>query len=213
MKSEYNKTLSCVTSKILSKIDDLTEKHEHCGDNPAQTTFASVTRPKYSSITIPNKATVQKLEVKIDQVEQDALSKTIMVQGVSIDSLLESNLQDMKYNMSGIKSVIRSEIDSFITQTFAENDITELSIVGRARKYQKVVLASTNMKSSILQGARLNRPTNIYINEYMTQNRSALLYKLRVVKKDNPAIGSVCTRNGSIYYKLHSDKNKQYNSE
>ena len=66
------------------------------------------------------------------------------------------------------------------------------------------------MKSSIIQGARLNHPTNIYINEHLTQKRSALLYKLRVIKKDNPAIGSVHTRNGSIYYKLHSDKNKQY---
>ena len=64
-----------------------------------------------------------------------------MVQGVSIDSLLENNLQDMKYNMSGIKSAITSEIDSFITQTFAENDVTDLSIVGRARKHLKVVLA------------------------------------------------------------------------
>ena len=53
-------------------------------------------------------------------------SRTIVVEGVSIDSLLENNLQDMKYNMSGIKSPITSEIDSFITQTFAENDITEL---------------------------------------------------------------------------------------
>ena len=105
----------------------------------------------------------------MDQVEQDALSKTIMVQGVSIDSPLENNLHDMQYNMSGIKSDITSEIDSFITQTFAENDITELSIVGRARKHLKVVLASANMKSSILQGASLNHPTNIYINEYLTQ--------------------------------------------
>ena len=30
------------------------------------------------------------------------------------------------------------------------------------------------------------------------------------MEKDNLAIGSVFTRNGSIYYKLHSDKNKQY---
>ena len=143
-------------------------------------------------------------------MEQDALSITIMVQGVSTDSLLENNLQDMKYNMSGIKSAITSEIDSFITQTFAENDIIELSIVGRARKHLNVVLASANMKSSILQGARLNHPTNIYINEYLTQKRSALLYKLRVMKKESPAIGSVYTRNGSIYYKFHPDKNKQY---
>ena len=104
-------------------------KHEHCGDNPAQTTFASVTRHKNSLIIIPNKATVRKLEVKIDQVEQDALSKTIVVLGVSIDSLLENNLQDVKYNMSGIKSAITSEIDSFMTQTFAENDITELQLL------------------------------------------------------------------------------------
>ena len=49
----------------------------------------------------------------------------------------------------------------------------------------------------------------VYINEYPTQERSAL-HKLRVIKKDNPAIGSVYTRNLSIYYKLHSDKNKHY---
>ena len=52
-----------------------------------------------------------------------------MVQGVSIDSLLENNFQDIKYNMSIIKSFISSEIGSFISQTFAENYITELSIV------------------------------------------------------------------------------------
>ena len=75
---ECLQNLSIVTSKILSKIDKLIEKPEHCGDNIAQTTFTSETRPKNSSIIIPNKATVQKLEVKIDQVEQDAFSKTIM---------------------------------------------------------------------------------------------------------------------------------------
>ena len=67
------------------------------------------------------------------------------------------------------------------------------------------------MKSLILQGAHLNHPTIVYINEYLTQKRSVHLYKLRVIKKNNPySIGSVYTRNGSIYYKLHSDKNKQY---
>ena len=97
-------------------------------------------------------------------MEQDALSETIVAQGVSVDSLLENNFQDMKYNMSGIKCAITSEIGSFVTQTFAEKDITDLSIVGRARKHLKVVLASANMKSSILQGAPLSHPTNVYIN-------------------------------------------------
>ena len=129
---------------------------------------------------------MQKLEAKIDQAEQDALFKTIMVQSISIDSWLENNFQDMKYNISGIKSAITSEIKSFITQTFSENDITVLSVVGRERKHLKVVLASTYMKSSILQGAHLYHPTNVFINEYLKQKRSALLYKLRVIKKCNP---------------------------
>ena len=47
---------------------------------------------------------------------------------IYIDYLLENNLQDMKYNMSGIKSALQVK-SVFITQTFAENDITELSIV------------------------------------------------------------------------------------
>ena len=68
-----------------------------------------------------------------------------MVQGVSIDSLLENNLQDMKYNKSGIKSAMTNEIDAFITQMFAENDITELSIVSRLGKHLQVILASANI--------------------------------------------------------------------
>ena len=39
-----------------------------------------------------------------------------------------SNIFYMSHN---VVSAITSEIGSFITQTFAENDITELSIVGR----------------------------------------------------------------------------------
>ena len=66
------------------------------------------------------------------------------------------------------------------------------------------------MKSSMLQGARWNHPTYVYINEYLTLKHPALLYKLSVIKKDNPAISSVYTRNGSIYFKLLADKNKQY---
>ena len=122
---QFENTLEDINNNEILKahrslIDKLTKKHEKCGDNPAPTTFASITWPIINSIIRPNKATVQKLEVKIDQVEQDALSKTIKGQGVSVDSLLENNLQDMKYNMSGMKSAVASEIGLFITQTFAK---------------------------------------------------------------------------------------------
>ena len=68
-------------------IEKLQNNQENCVSEPVLTTYASVAWPINTAIIMPNKATVHKLEVKIDQVEQDALSKTIMVHGVSIDSL------------------------------------------------------------------------------------------------------------------------------
>ena len=57
------------------------------------------------------------MEVKIDQVEEDAFSKTIMLQGVCIDSLLENNLQDMKDNMAGINSAMTNDRNWFVHHT------------------------------------------------------------------------------------------------
>ena len=97
---ECLQSISWLTFKILSETEKLQKNHENCTSEPAHTTFGRVTRPINSAIIVPNKATVKKLEVKIFQVEQDALLKTIMVQGVSADSLIENNLNDMKYNTS-----------------------------------------------------------------------------------------------------------------
>ena len=90
--------------------------------------------------------------------------------------------------MCGIKSAITSKMNSFNTQTFSENDLSELSVVARAHKHLKVALASSNMKSSILPEARLNQGLQ---NEWLTQKHSSLLNKFHVIKKYNPAIGSV----------------------
>ena len=86
--------------------------HTTCGGEPAHTTcggepahhFCQCNRPLNNLDTLPNKAIVHKLEV--DQVEEDALFKTIIVPGASIDSLGENNFQDSKYNMSKIQSEI-----------------------------------------------------------------------------------------------------------
>ena len=72
----------------------------------------------------------------------------------------------------------------------------ELSVVSRVCKHFEVVIAAATMKSSILQVIHLNHPTNVYINKYLTQKRTALLYKLRIIEKDNSVFGSVNTRNG-----------------
>ena len=85
----------------------------------------------------------------------------------------------MKYNMSGIKSAITSEIDSFITQTFAENDITELSIVGRPRKHLEVVLVICEYE--ILNSTRRPfEPSNQYLYKWIP-DRNVQLFSTNFV--------------------------------
>ena len=64
------------------------------------------------------------------------------------------------------------------------------------------------MKSLILKSASSKKPTNVYVNEHLTQKRSTLLYQLRIIKKNNPFISAAYTRNRIIYYKLHSRATK-----
>ena len=80
-----------------------------------------------------------------------------------------------------IHTAIVIKINAFIRQAITESDIAEHSVVGRACKQSKVVLASTNMSSSILQRARLNHSTNVYINEYLTQKRSNFLTSRKII--------------------------------
>ena len=60
-----------------------------------------------------------------------------------------------------------------------------LFIVSRIRKHLKVVFESENTKSAVIQGARSSKPANFYVNECLMQKHSNLLYKLRVMKKQN----------------------------
>ena len=110
-------------------------------------------------------------------------SKTVMIQGISVENLLENHVQDSKYNVPDIKTAIIVEINSFVSQLLPENDITGINFVCLVCKHLKVMLSSSNMKSAILQGARLSKLTNFYVSEYLTRKHSTLFYKLCVMKK------------------------------
>ena len=94
-------------------------------------------------------------------------------------------------------------------QSLAETDITGINVVGRVRKHLKVMFSSSNMKSAIVQGARLSEPTNFYVSEYLTRKPSTLLYILRIMKIENSYIRSVYSRNGTVNYKQDSDDTDQ----
>ena len=105
-------------------------------------------------------------------MEQNSLSKTVMIKGISVENLLENCLQDSKYNVIDIKTAIIAEINSFVSQPLSENDITDIYVAGQVHKHLKVMLSSSNMKSAILQDARLSKPTTIFRIGFLHLNKS-----------------------------------------
>ena len=58
------------------------------------------------------------------------------------------------------------------------------------------------MKKNILSDIRHKKPNGIFACEFLTKNRSDLLYRLRVLKRRYPSkIGAAFSRDGSIFYR------------
>ena len=54
----------------------------------------------------------------------------------------------------------------------------------------------------ILKKFKINKPENLYVSEYLTKYRAALIYKLRNLKKVNKEISAAYIFNGNCCVKL-----------
>lgn len=134
-----------------------------------------------------------------------------MVQGVSVDNLIEVNSDaNSRYNMTNIKSAIVLEFNSFMPSEIKSSDLTTISVVGRTKKHLKVTTSSVFTKNDIVRYSRMFKPTNFYVNEYLTKKRSSILYRLRCLRKTYESVVAVYSKNGHVYYKLSTDAADQH---
>lgn len=234
---EYLDQIYSLNTKLIDKIDELTnENHElrkSFHDISTKKSFAAAvstgavspgrthsSASQISHATQPNHPTslppeLQKISSKVDQLEQDALSNIIMLQGESIDHILSdyakttavsSNENDeriAKSQPTALKLSVRDLLRPHVAE-IAEEGIVHVSVHGKDRKHLKVVCSSTSEKNSLLSSLKRVRPSNLFANEYLTKLRSSLLYKLRSLRKKYQSIRSVYSRSGVIYYRLNT---------
>ena len=101
-----------------------------------------------------------------------------------------------------------SSVSSFLPFINSQ-DITRVSIYGKARKIIKVVCISEIVKKDILKQVKISKPKDIFISEFLTSIRNKLFYELRQLKKSyHTKVFAVYTRDGNLFYKLSSEPNK-----
>lgn len=211
--------LSSMTSRILDELDALKRNSASFGDDhqfkdcsssigKPQKTYAEAVSGQVSKVnnSSPITKNVKKLDNKIDEIEQNSLSNYASIQGVAVDTLIETTTDNnSRYNLAAIKSAVVSEFKSFMPDEIDESEITSIAVIGREKKLLKVKFSSVTLKNNILHGARLTKPANFYVNEYLTKKRSTLLYNLRCLRKKYDQISAVYSKNGNVYYKIGSE--------
>lgn len=158
------------------------------------------------------------INLRIDSLEQESLNSILVLRGPAIDKLVEpvdgepaageqahgepriipapSNIKEKTYHL------LRSTVADL-----SKEEISTVIIQGKNSKHLKVTCTTQNSKVFLLSTLKRLKPQGIFANEYLTKQRSLLLYKLRCLKKRFPQVRSVYSRSGVVCYRL-SDNNK-----
>ena len=224
-------SLSRFTSKLLKKIENLEEKHtllESKLNNQAsqgENNKSPELRPSLYSTALTNSLIpkysppkLQDFEDRLEQIEQDSLVDCIKLDGEVCKAIIEKSKKEREGGKTTTKGStkktenenasadLKSEVSKII-QKHVENIscevISSVSVRGNKNKHLKVKVTSKEDKIEILKTFKRKKPANIYVNDYLTKNRSQLLFKLKTLKKENEnKISSVYVYAGNICVKI-----------
>lgn len=222
-------SLLILCKKILSRVACLEKKSSTVlpESNPIRTYSAAVSgstsRTSHSSTSeAPGSGCMTERFVeysdRLDQIEQDSFSDTIKIQGqdchriiseVSVPQPGSSTTPSTaetgrKIDYVKLKESLASTLDKIVPGVSADN-FCDIKLVGRSNiKHIKIKLSSPSLKSVVLSAFKTKKPSDISAYEYLTRNRSQILYKLRNLRGSNNKIKSVYSFSGNVCCKLHN---------
>lgn len=160
--------------------------------------FAAVVAGK----SVPAPKAINQIDARLDQVEQLSLSTILKLDGELIAKKIEKhNSKDPKDHIKFTKDIIE-EINKAGNNLVKEEEVTNVSIVGKDKKHLKVNVVTSEIKIKILKTFKLNKPVDFYASQYLTRNRVSSLFRLRSIKRGNPRVESVYSYSGNICCKL-----------
>lgn len=230
--NSFSTPLSCVltslctlTQKVINRLETIEHSNHQLNIKLEAVESVVLVNPQSNStpaephscatvVSGPNSEPPKSIELiqhKFDKFEQDTLDTTIRLDGKCILDILKKNPNTSNNKQHpNLQQAILQTINSVEDQILKRNDIVGVSVVGTERKHLKIKLHDKKIKNTILKTFRNKKPTDIYINQYLTKDRSVNLYKLKQLKKTNSVITSVYTYSGNICCKLASSPDKYH---
>lgn len=211
---DFGKTLSQLFN-FNHKILDLLERVQQ--DNlqlkgEVHSSYASITATNSKQVdsqltasSNSNSPRLDSLDSRIDLIEQKALSNHIKLEGDLCQPFISDYIASSPKNVDLLKCNISSEINKVKPDLLQAGEIESVHVIGNDKKHLKIRLTNTTSRISILKAFKTQKPSNIFISEYLTKTRANLYYKLRATKRLNPKIKAAYIFGGSICCKTTED--------
>ena len=225
--NNFNKKILGSLKLLAEKYDDLNKKIEHGTGTATATDTATGTGteskiiPGSSAIHVDNSISNNnnngsynsaspldlikeencRLMQKVDALEQKNNSNIIVISGNSLP-LPERSDSDSDHFKSEVLNILIEKTNKIIEKEDIENVIS----INKDKKIYKIICKKPSVKRTVISYARKNKPTDLYVSEFLTAFRSKLFYEARTLwKNSRESIQSVYTREGNIFYKLIND--------
>ena len=212
--TEDNKILrkEIASCKPVNTYAEVTEQGNsdsavHRKDQPKVPPFAPTLVPPF-----PPPLQMSIVTKRIDVLEQEAISCFVLLQGPRIEKLItdssSQNSDTREVSTGATVSSIKQSTLNFISSLTGKDsslyNINNVSVYGKNRKSLQIKCSTRENRNEFIIDVKRKRPAEVFASEFLTKNRSELLYKLRLLKRrfSPQKISAVYTRNGIIMYKL-----------
>jgi hypothetical protein len=216
-----------MTAKLVARVENIEESSACLGNQmgmPGEFVSDAVTNKTYSGALVNNLAAVPNnahksvsnevspqlvtITGRLDALEQDSLVNVMVCQGEAVNSLIERVKRTNatpKEQAARVREAVINEFNSIANTPVHNDNLCDISILGKDRKHLKIVCSSKHVKLNLIQSVKQVRPPNFYVGDYLTKVRSNLFYRVRSLRKNNDSITSVYTMSGNIYCKIVGD--------
>lgn len=201
---ELNTKLIATVTCLAVEVHQLKQKDEIDRRN-----YANVVASGQTSSPTPQIPTepADRQEKRLEDLEQAALHTVFSLHGSGIQHITE--YIETRPTQDELHSAVVNVINRHRVNTIDTSDIIEVKIVGKTTKHIKVTCINKRRRDTVVRSLKSARPDNIYINEYLTKNRSALFYQSRNLKKSCNSVKAVYIKNSCIYINIEN-KSKPY---
>ena len=197
LKVAYNRTYATITA------------------NSAAPAAPSQTQETSEPLSRNTRSGIEAVSKRLENLEQESYSKMIIVQGHSVQTLLNehnSSRADVNpTNATTAGNVQPQSLKQKVSQMLINigdinvNQTEDITVhpLGKDKKSLKITFGNEVMKRKCIREIKVNRPNGIFASEFLTKTRSGLLYSLRNLKKSHPnKLKRVYTIDGVVYYKM-----------